>query len=132
MTVVVDASVLVSALLDSDRRGVWARSQLWEGPLAAPHLITAETAHALRRAQLNERLSPDTATLAFADLLRAPVKLYPFRPLAERIWQLRGTLSVYDAWYVALAEALGVPLATLDERLANAPGPTCRFETPPL
>ncbi len=132
MTVVVDASVLVSALIDSDRRGVWARSKLREGPFAAPHLITAEATHALRRAQLNEHLSPDTATMAFADLLQAPLELYPFSPFAQRIWQLRDTLTVYDAWYVALAEALGVPLATLDKRLANAPGPTCHFETPPL
>lgn len=131
MTVVVDASVLVSALIDSDRQGVWARSRLSDGPLAAPHLVTAEATHALRRTQLNKRLSRDIATLAFADLLRVPLELYPFRPFAERIWQLRDTLTAYDAWYVALAEALGVPLATLDERLANAPGPTCHFATPP-
>ncbi len=128
---VVDASVLVSALVDSDRRGVWARSKLRKGPFAAPHLVIAEATHALRRAQLNKRLPPEIATLAFADLLQTPVELYPFLPFAERIWQLRDTLSVYDAWYVALAEALGVPMATLDERLANAPGPFCRFHMPP-
>ncbi len=127
---VVDASVLVSALIDSGRRGVWARSQLRKGPFAAPHLIIAEATHALRGAQLNKRLSSEIANLAFADLLRTPVELYPFHPFAERIWQLRDTLTVYDAWYVALAEALGVPMATLNERLANAPGPTCHFHTP--
>ena len=32
-----------------------------------------------------------------------------------------------DAWYVAVAEALSAPLATLDIRLTKAPGPHCRF-----
>lgn len=41
------------------------------------------------------------------------------------------TLSCYDAWYVALAEFLGVKLATLNPRLALAPGPRCGFWLPP-
>lgn len=40
-------------------------------------------------------------------------------------------LSCYDAWYVALAEFLGVKLATLNPRLAGAPGPRCGFWLPP-
>jgi predicted nucleic acid-binding protein len=40
-------------------------------------------------------------------------------------------LSCYDAWYVALAEFLGVKLATLNARLARAPGPRCGFWLPP-
>jgi predicted nucleic acid-binding protein len=44
--------------------------------------------------------------------------------------QLRVTVSAYDAWYVALAEALDVPFATLDSRLARAPGPRCAFHVP--
>ncbi len=34
----------------------------------------------------------------------------------------------YDALYVALAEALGATLLTLDERLANAPTIECNVE----
>jgi predicted nucleic acid-binding protein len=40
-------------------------------------------------------------------------------------------LSCYDAWYVAVAEFLGVKLATLNARLARAPGPRCGFWLPP-
>jgi predicted nucleic acid-binding protein len=40
-------------------------------------------------------------------------------------------LTCYDAWYVALAEFLGVRLATLNARLARAPGPRCGFRLPP-
>lgn len=44
--------------------------------------------------------------------------------------RLHANLAASDAWYVALAEALDVPLVTLDLRLASAPGPRCRFPTP--
>ena len=40
-------------------------------------------------------------------------------------------LTCYDAWCVALAEALGCPLVTLDGRLARAAGPECRIVVPP-
>jgi hypothetical protein len=28
---------------------------------------------------------------------------YPFEPFSDRVWELRGNLTVYDAWHVALA-----------------------------
>jgi predicted nucleic acid-binding protein len=40
------------------------------------------------------------------------------------------TVTSYDAWYVALAEALELPLATLDGRLSRARGVGCKFLTP--
>ena len=40
-------------------------------------------------------------------------------------------LTSYEGWYVALAEFLGVKLATLDTRLAFVPGPRCGFCLPP-
>ena len=45
--------------------------------------------------------------------------------------QAKANLSCHDAWYVALAEFLGVKLATLNARLAQAPGPRCGFWLPP-
>ena len=63
---------------------------------------------------------------AHADLLDLPITLYPFDPLADRIWTLRQTVNAYDAWYVAL----DAPLTTVDHRLARAPGPTCVLMTP--
>jgi predicted nucleic acid-binding protein len=53
-----------------------------------------------------------------------PIVRYPATPLLERIWQLRDRLSPYDAAYVALAEALDLPLYTTDLRLARAGGHT--------
>lgn len=132
MSIVIDSSVAVAALIDTGAKGVWAVDQLRLRPLFAPHIMTAEATNILRRVQLAGKVTRDVAALAHRDLLDFPFELYPFYPYAERIWALGDTVTAYDAWYVALAETLGTPLATLDRRLANAPGPTCRFETPPL
>lgn len=131
MTLVVDASVVVAALVDSGPAGRWAEGQLGSGPLAAPNLLPAEVANVLRRAELAGELSSDVASLAHRDLVDLPLDLYPYEPLADRIWELHRTVAANDAWYVALAEALDWPLATIDTRLATAPGPDCRFHTPP-
>src|SRR5438128_1970265 len=64
------------------------------------------------------------------DELAARAELHSFHAVSERVWELRHNVSIYDGWYVALAEALDVPLATLDERLVEAEGPQCRFLTP--
>jgi len=132
VTCVIDASVVVAALLDSGPVGGWAEAQLERGDLAAPHLMPAEVANILRRAVSAGEVSADTASLAHGDLLALRVALYPYEPLAERIWELRSNLTAYDAWYVALAEALGAKLATLDARLTRTPGPRCEFDMPGL
>lgn len=130
MTLVVDASVIAAALVDGGADGEWADRLLQAHPLAAPHLMPVEAANVLRRAALAGDLSPDTASVAHADLLDLRIALFPYAPFAARVWELRGNVSAYDAWYVALAESLEAPLATLDRRLARASGPRCRFETP--
>lgn len=42
----------------------------------------------------------------------------------RRCWGLRTNLTIYDAAYVALAEALDADLLTGDSRIAKAPAPT--------
>lgn len=129
--IVVDAGVIVAALVDAGDEGAWADALLEREALAAPHLMPVESANILRRAALAGDVSADTASLAHADLLALRVHLYPYEPLAERVWSLRENITAYDAWYVALAETLNVSLATLDGRLARAPGPRCTFICPP-
>lgn len=127
MTLVVDASTVVAALVDSGTDGRWAESVLTSDSLAAPHLLTAEASNILRRSALAGAISAEQASLAYSDLLDLRVELFPYAPFATRIWDLRDNVTCYDAWYVALAEALNAPLATLDVRLAKASGPRCRF-----
>jgi hypothetical protein len=68
------------------------------------------------------------AGAAARDLLDIELTLVPFAPFGERV---RRTVTSYDAWYVAVAEELDLPLATLDRALAAARGPRCRFLLPP-
>ena len=86
MSIVIDSSVVVAALVDSGPHGDWAE-------------------------EVN-------------------IELFPFEPFADRIWELRHNVTSYDAWYVAIAEALKLPLATLDEPLSKSNGVTCKFLTP--
>ena len=131
MTTVVDASVLVAALVDSGSDGMWAESTLAEGELAAPELVLVEATDVLRRMEVRQWISRSEASFAYAGLLRLELELFRFAPFAERVWELRGNLTSYDAWYVALAEALDCPLATLDRKLGRAPGPVCEVVGPP-
>ncbi len=121
MTIVVDASVVVAALVDAGPDGRWAEEILAANDLVAPHLMPVEVANILRRAELSAEISSEVAALAHADLLRLAVELVGYEPYAPRVWELRSNLTAYDAWYVAVAERLGVPLATLDRRLAASP-----------
>ena len=127
MSAVVDASVLVAAATDVGTAGTGAERVLAEGDLVAPHLVLVEATNILRRLEQARRLTRLEATAAHRDLLTLDLELVPFEPFADRVWELRGNLTSYDAWYVAVAEALRLPLATLDRRLSRATGPLCRF-----
>lgn len=131
MSTVVDASVVVAALLDSGPDGRWAEAVLAAGSLVGPHLLPVEVTNIIRRSAARGRVSDDVAAIAQQEAVDLPVNLFPFRPLAGRVWQLRDNVTGYDAWYVALAEDLGAPLATMDRRLTCASGPLCGFLTPP-
>ena len=77
------------------------------------------------------RLSTDVTRAPFArrrSRASRPLRRYPHDFLLPRVWELRSNLTVYDAVYVALAEALGAPLLTRDRRLAAAPGHHAQVE----
>ena len=130
MTTVIDASALVAALVSSGQDSRWALSLIATESLAGPELLPAEVCNVLRRLESSGQLSTADATLAYSDLQRLSLELFPFAPFAQRIWDLRNTVTSYDAWYVALAEALGCPLATLDSRLMRTNGVECKFLGP--
>ncbi len=129
--IVVDASVVVAALLDSAALGDWAINVMAQDSLAAPEILDAEVTNLLRRQVLAGRVSDEIASLARVDFDAVTLDRFPFAPFGERVWELRRNVTAYDGWYVALAEAIESPLATLDGRLARASGPRCSFWLPP-
>jgi predicted nucleic acid-binding protein len=94
----------------------------------APDLLDLEVTSVLRRLVAARAVDQRRAGLALQDLGDLPVHRAPARPLLPRIWQLRHTLTVYEAAYVALAETSGSVLLTADARIAGASGPECIVE----
>jgi predicted nucleic acid-binding protein len=130
VSAVVDASVLIAALVDTGPHGVWAEEVLADGGLHAPELARVEATNILRRLERAKVITLPEANAAQEDLMQLSLELFSFEPFADRVWELRPTITSYGAWYVAVAEALELPLATLDERLCKAKGVTCEFLTP--
>jgi len=130
VSVVVDSSVIVAALIDTGAAGTWAEQIIDGRALCAPELVQVEATNVLRRLERAKKITTAEANGAQADLTQLEIELFPFEPFSSRIWELRHTLTSYDAWYVAVAEELDFPLATLDERLAKAQGSRCEFLTP--
>jgi predicted nucleic acid-binding protein len=124
---VVDSSAVLGALIAHDRPGLSERLAE-DGDLHAPHLIDIEVLHALRRLNALDRLTDDRAADARTDFRELALIRYPHFELSDRIWQLRHNLTAYDAAFVALAEALEVPLVTCDRALTTAPGHSARVE----
>ena len=119
---VVDTSAVVAALVAQPTNQALVDRLRNDGDLHAPPLLDVELLHALRRLVLAGQLSEDRAADVRTDFADLTVVRYGHAPLADRAWELRNHLSAYDATFVALAEALNVPLVTCDARLAGAPG----------
>jgi predicted nucleic acid-binding protein len=132
--IVIDASILANVVADDGPDGHAARFVIREaGGLSAPQLVDVETASVLRKRWLAGTLSERRFAIAIDDLEELDVERYPMLPLLQRIYELRASLSAYDASYVALAEGLQCHLLTADGQLASAPGPACEIrllETP--
>ena len=120
---VLDASAAVELLLNTPAgRRVSSRLADETEAIHAPYLIDIEVAQVLRRHVLHELLADTRAVWALDRWRDLDIERYPHAPLLDRVWQLRHNVSAYDAVYVALAEALSIPLVTGDGRLARAPG----------
>ena len=93
-----------------------------------PELADLEVVSVLRRQVRAGAVDARRAGLALDDLAALRAQWAPHRPLLARCWELRDNLTVYDAAYVALAEAMHATLLTGDRRLARATGPQCPIE----
>jgi predicted nucleic acid-binding protein len=128
---VFDASVFVDALVGVGIHGDRARRELHNvAVLQVPAIFGAEAASALRRLVLRGALDPLRASAAIDQIRSVRSIQYPFEPFCSRVWQLRANLTIYDAWYIALAEQLDTELVTADERLLTATGRRCPIRLP--
>jgi predicted nucleic acid-binding protein len=129
--IVVDASALVFLMVDAAGVGEWVADEIRGKQVFSSEMVHYEVVNQLRVHQRRKKIDATTANLAFQDLLAMDLRTEPFSVLANRIWELRGNVSAYDASYVALAEWRRIPLLTADIKLVNSPGPRCEFITPP-
>lgn len=124
-----DASALLDALVRSDDHGERVRDRLEiDLDQHAPHVLRAEALSGLRKLTATGEVAERQGATLARQIMDFSIDMYPIEAFIPRIWGLRENVSVYDAWYVALAEALDIPLVTTDHRLARAPGITCAIE----
>lgn len=124
--VCVDASLVVKLLLrerfSDAARALWDQWAREGMELVVPPLFFAEVSSVLRqnvflgRVESNEGDELFEAFLDYRVVPTAPPELYP------RAWELAKRYNqrrAYDAQYLAVADIVGCPLWTGDERLAN-------------
>lgn len=121
--IVLDASATIEWLLQSPT-GVKIDQRIFSPleSLHAPHLVDVEVAQVLRRYVRDKAITARRGQEALEDLADMPLSRYPHDLLIPRIWELRATLTAYDAAYVALAELLDARLLTCDGKIASASG----------
>ena len=116
--VVIDASVVVRLILDGSPA---SDAIVRRDELIAPALLVAETANALATQVRFAALKLEDAQQFLEEFFGLPIEFVPDEALAsDALARARELdLSAYDACYVALAERLGLPLATADAQLAK-------------
>lgn len=121
--IVLDASAAIEWLFQSPA-GIKIDQRIFSPSesLHVPHLLDVEVAQVLRRYVREKMITTQRGQEALEDLGDMPLSRYPHDFLIPRVWELRATLTAYDAAYVALAELLGASLLTCDDKISSAPG----------
>lgn len=134
---VVDASIVVR-LLQSHRNDEPLRQRIGQHRVVyAPTLIDAEVTSAIRGLLMTSKPSIKISTTRsdqmLDDFAALPLVRWPMQPYQRRALRLRDNFTAYDAFYVALAESLEMPLLTDDRKYAKVASHQAVIETwPPL
>jgi predicted nucleic acid-binding protein len=123
---VLDCSVTMAWIFDDedDPLAAAVRDRLGGDVALAPSIWPLEVGNALLVAERRQRVSRAEA-LRFLEVLRQlPIDVDATEAMVamDRVLQIarEAGLSAYDASYLELAARFGLPLATLDRRLASA------------
>lgn len=122
---VVDASVTAKIVMvepfTQEAKALFALLGAGAVALSAPDLIYAECANILWKQVQRGNVTSTEATTHYATIAAAPLGITPIQALATDALSiaLAHAISAYDACYVALAQRLGIPLITADQRLVN-------------
>jgi predicted nucleic acid-binding protein len=126
VTCVVDCSIIIRLL--ANKPGDELLRQRLARTVHAPTLIDAEISSVVRGLSMTSKpevqISAERAREMLTDYAGLRIVRHPMQPLQTRAFEMRYSLTAYDAMYIALAEALGIPLLTDDGKLAAAPGHT--------
>jgi predicted nucleic acid-binding protein len=124
--IVIDASILANAIIDSSAIGQRTRDVLTgQDSICAPDCIDVETYSVFRKMWLRKMLSDDDFLSSIRILNNLPLQRYKSRHLLSRAYTHRHNVGAYDAAYVALAEELQCAFLTADIRLSTAPDLNC-------
>ena len=120
---------MANFLAEDGRAGAVARMAVSRAEgVSIPDVADVETAAVLRKRWIAKELTDERFARALVILPDLPFQRYPALTMLQRTYELRATVTVYDAVYVALAESLDCPLVTVDARLARAHGPRCEIQ----
>ncbi len=128
---IVDASSLYEVVADTSQAEPIRQRLRGDGDHAAPHVVDVEVLNIIRRHHLLGLVDATAASQAVEDLRDWGGERYAHRGLLDRAWELRHNVRGWDAFYVALAEALEATLITRDARLGRVRGLACTVEVIP-
>lgn len=130
---VVDASIVVRLLQNRTGDPALRERLRRQREVHAPTLIDAEVTSAIRGLLMTSKpaitITAERAEQMLDDFAALPMVRYPMQPFQHRVLTLRDNFSAYDAFYVALAESLDMPLLTGDQKFERAPAGSIVIET---
>lgn len=118
--IVLDASAAIG-LLDGGQAGRAVHAALTTAAgIHAPELLPVEVVSVLRRRQLTGLYSPAMAREALDAIGDLGVDMHSHKNLMHAALEMAGSITAYDATYVAVAVLLDAPLLTCDARMARS------------